>query len=170
MTSKLHVQEVDGATILTMDVPRGQHVQAGQYVELSVMRWRWLWLLQRHPFVVTWCEQVDATNEGDVERKRSPLQVRNMRIQFLVKPYDGFTHRLAKFSGEEFHALIEGPWGARRDFSKYGTVLLLADGIGVAAYIPVLKELVEGYSNRGIRTRKLILAWQMDQEGKLLTG
>ena len=48
---------------------------------------------------------------------------------------------------------------------EYGTVLLIATGFGIAAILPHLKELLEGYERCEVVTRRIHVVWQLKGEG-----
>ncbi|KAI9784310.1 MAG: hypothetical protein M1839_002371 [Geoglossum umbratile] len=64
----------------------------------------------------------------------------------------------------EMKAIIEGPYGNELNLELYGTVLLFATGIGIAGQLPYVKQLLEGYHNCEVKTRRIALFWEMDSE------
>lgn len=50
---------------------------------------------------------------------------------------------------------------------SYGTVVLVAGGIGITHPVPFLRDLVEGYANGTIATRRVVLVWIVQSPGKL---
>src|SRR5438034_115156 len=66
-------------------------------------------------------------------------------------------------------ATIEGPYGNELNLGSYGTVLLFATGIGIAGQLPYVKQLLEGYHNCKVKTRRIALFWETDSECKRLT-
>lgn len=49
---------------------------------------------------------------------------------------------------------------------SYGTVVLIAGGIGITHPVPFIKDLVEGYANGTIATRRVVLVWVVQSPGK----
>ncbi|KAI9656458.1 MAG: hypothetical protein M1821_004664 [Bathelium mastoideum] len=47
---------------------------------------------------------------------------------------------------------------------KYGTILLFATGLGIAGQLPYLKEVMEGYQKRDVKTRRVALFWEIESE------
>ena len=43
---------------------------------------------------------------------------------------------------------------------------MVATGIGIAAQLPYLKELIKGFNNCETRTRRIHLVWQLDLVGR----
>ncbi|CRG86017.1 ferric-chelate reductase, putative [Talaromyces islandicus] len=56
-------------------------------------------------------------------------------------------------------ALAEGPYGGLHSYDSYGTTLLIAGGIGITHPISYLRELVNGFINRSVATRRITLLW-----------
>lgn len=99
-----------------------------------------------------------------------------MYLDLLVEPKSGFTHRLFQYAREHSSALstpedyssadfrivwFSGPHGLRTDISEFGSVLLIATGFGIAAQIPILMELIQGFNQCEVRTRRIHLVWQL---------
>ena len=97
-------------------------------------------------------------------------------LYLLVEPKHGFTRKLLLFADEHqyerdqdfdsipelhgnFHlAWFSGPHGSGAPVSEYGSVLMLATGIGIAAQLPYLQELIQGLNRCEVRTRRVHLA------------
>jgi predicted ferric reductase len=80
----------------------------------------------------------------------------------LVKSRTGFTRELGRNVNKTLRAFVNGPFGIRHDFGNYGTVIMVATGIGIAG----LKELINGYNSYEVRTRRKLLIWQIQKECK----
>lgn len=52
--------------------------------------------------------------------------------------------------------------GFRGILANYGTVVMLATGVGIFAVIPYVQDLFDGYSDSRVRTRKLRIHWQVE--------
>jgi NAD(P)H-flavin reductase len=65
-------------------------------------------------------------------------------------------------------AAVEGPYGKQLHLDDYGTVLLMATGIGISSQLPYVSQLLEGYHNCEVRTKKIALYWQVDRDSKCL--
>lgn len=134
-------------------------VQAGERVNLWVPSAGFFSLFQMHPFVVAWWDN------KHVESLAS--------ITLLVRPRLGFTSRLEDLSGTRHAAWIDGPYGPKRAVNitrskvpDFGHLFMIATGIGIAAQIPYMKQLVEGYQHGLVRTQRITLIWQLDEAGK----
>jgi predicted ferric reductase len=143
---------VDPSNVLRVDitVPRKWRVRAGQYIFLSIPRLGVLTGLRGHPFMISW---------WDWSRK-------GLTISLLVKSRTGFTGELDRHTNKELLAFIDGPYGIQHRFGDYGTVIMLATGIGIAGHIPYIKDLISGYNNCEVRTRRILLVWQISKESK----
>ncbi|OBT85138.1 hypothetical protein VE02_05625 [Pseudogymnoascus sp. 03VT05] len=139
-------------TLLQVDitVPRPWRVRAGQHVFLSIPGLGLFTGLRGHPFVIAWWD-----------RDKSGLT-----ISFLVSSKNGFTRELSRNANKTFRAFIDGPFGIPHDFGAYGTVIMIATGIGIAGHMPYLKDLVSGYNSCEVRTRRILLIWQIQNEGQ----
>ncbi|KAL2856324.1 ferric reductase like transmembrane component-domain-containing protein [Aspergillus pseudodeflectus] len=138
----------------------------GQYMYLYVPK---LGLWTSHPFSVAWT----ASEENTIADKRDSSDSFNLlldekqrpTVSFLIKRRDGFTCKLLRKAMDaderQFRAtaFAEGPFGGLHSLSSYGTVLLVAGGIGITHPISYLHEFVEGFSARTIAVRKMSLIW-----------
>lgn len=140
-------------------LPRPMKIKAGQYINLSmpaVSHWSWA---QSHPFMVTsWSHEAQET------------------LDLLIQPRRGFSVDLLKHAraaspgSASFLALITGPHGVSYSVSRYESVVLVADGLGIAATIPYLKKLIYSYNTSASRTRRVHLVWQIETLGKIATA
>ena len=117
--------------------------------------------VQSHPFIIaSWTES-------------DPIY-----IELLIKPENGFTNNLwdvaikyknpeeGEISDHEYPAKswmiwYSGPYGNPESIDDYGSVLMIATDFGVAAYMPILQELIRGYEKCRVRTRRVHLVWQL---------
>jgi len=44
--------------------------------------------------------------------------------------------------------------------------MMVATGFGIAAQLPFLKELIQGFNRSEVRTRDIHLVWQLDDLGE----
>jgi predicted ferric reductase len=141
---------IDPSNVLQVDVtvPRPWHVEAGQSVYLSIPRLGIFTGLRGHPFIVTWWER----------------DQHGLTISLLVKVRVGFTAELDRHTNKELGAFIDGPYGIRHGFGEYGTVIMFATGIGIAGHIPYIKELISGYNNCVVKTRRIRLIWEIKEQ------
>jgi predicted ferric reductase len=143
---------VDPSNVLQVDitVPRKWRVRAGQHIFLSIPRLGVLTGLRGHPFMISWW---DWSQKG-------------MTISLLVKSRSGFTGELNRYTNKTLRAFIDGPYGLQHRFGDYGTVIMFGTGIGIAGHIPYIKDLISGYNNCEVRTRRILLVWQINKESK----
>jgi predicted ferric reductase len=131
--------------------------RAGQYVYLSIRGVSHTSLMQSHPFSVAWWYR---DTEGDA-------------IVLIVEKRKGFTEDLFSHTSTDIgpqsgmQATVEGPYGKELDLESYGTVLLFATGMGIAAQLPYVTRLLEGYHNRKLKSRRIALFWELESECKL---
>lgn len=143
---------VDNTIKITLKIRRLSGIQAGQYLYLCIPRASIFACLQSHPFMIAWWDQ---DTEG------------NTTVFLLVRPCKGFTRNIFKHLGFQLSAFVEGPYGVERDFGLYGTVVMLATGIGIAGQLLYIRSLLEGYNNCEVRTRNIFLHWQLEKECKI---
>ncbi|KAG4412489.1 hypothetical protein IFR04_014383 [Cadophora malorum] len=144
LTGPSNVLQVD------ITVPRKWKVRAGQYVFVSIPKLGILVGLRGHPFMISWW---DWSQKG-------------LTISLLVKSRTGFTGQLDRYTNTELLAFIDGPYGIQHKFGEYGTVIMFATGIGIAGHIPYIKDLISGYNNCQVRTRRILLVWQINNESQ----
>jgi NAD(P)H-flavin reductase len=175
-----YTQEEDDLLLITLALPRPWTFRPGQYINLCIPGAGFWSFLQWHPYMIAWWTEADD---------KDPV-----RIKLLVRPRHGFTRTLHNHAAHaettnaahannaettnaahankakttRYRAWVEGPLGYAQDFSEYAHVLLIAEDIGVAAQLPVVKDLVERQLTSGVRTRKVTLAWQVERESKLI--
>ncbi|KAM5349489.1 hypothetical protein ACJ41O_005994 [Fusarium nematophilum] len=128
--------------------------RAGQYVYLCMPGVSHTSFAQLHPFYVAWWYR-DGGDDYAV---------------LIIQKKRGFTdrvfsHRVSEFDkGADLAAVIEGPYGKELHLDSYGTVLLFATGIGIAGQLSYVAQLLDGYQNYEVKTRRVALFWQVDSE------
>ncbi|PLN79544.1 ferric reductase [Aspergillus taichungensis] len=140
--------------------------RAGQYMYLYIPS---LGLWTSHPFSVAWT----SSEPVSTDEKRTSGDSFNVLLDpperttmsFLIKRRDGFTNKLlgkvntaeeGRFSAT---ALAEGPFGGLHSLSSYGTVLLIAGGIGITHPMSYIHEFINGIAERAIAVRRVSLVW-----------
>jgi len=147
--SRATIQLLPDAALVHVKLSRPWSFQAGQYVYLCIPGVSPSALFQSHPFTVFWWYR--DRDDNDI-------------IVLIIEPRRGFTGDLVRRVGIEMKAFIDGPYGKELDLGLYGTVLLFASGIGIAAQLPYVKQLLEGYHQCEIKTKRIALIWEMDAE------
>ncbi|RAH67908.1 ferric reductase family protein [Aspergillus aculeatinus CBS 121060] len=56
-------------------------------------------------------------------------------------------------------ALAEGPYGNLHTLDSYGTVLLIAGGVGITHCLPFIPHLLKGYTSGTVSARRITLVW-----------
>ena len=135
-------------------LPRGWRVRAGDYIQLTVPSTSLSSIWQTHPFVVCWWQ--DDQHKTAIE------------ISILMQSRGGFTKRLLHQaeSRKQLPAWIQGPFGVSGGFTRQGTVVLLSTGIGIAAHLPHIKELVGASEDHRAYTKRLQVLWEPDDPCK----
>lgn len=156
--SRARIIKRDDAFELSLNVARPWTVQPGQYIYLWVPGLSPGSFLQWHPFSIAWW----VTNEAGQATS----------ISLLVKPQHGLTSRLMRCppSQKDFYVAIDGPYGQSIDTSRYGTLILLATGVGIAAQMPIIKQALAQYKAGQTSVRRICVVWQMEQECKSKLG
>jgi predicted ferric reductase len=136
----------DGVS-LELHLEKPINARPGQFIYL----WMAISPLQTHPFMV-------------VSEQDNTLTV-------LIQSQTGFSRRLKSIaesadSDAAYLSWIDGPYGDPPDFGDYQSVVLVASGIGVAAHLSVLKELVSGYHEHSVKARSVALYWQVESAGR----
>jgi Ni,Fe-hydrogenase I small subunit len=91
------------------------------------------------------------------------LEGRAKVIWLLVGPNSGFNRCLINSKSRQLTSVIEGPYGLPVDFIEYDRILMVATGIGIAAQMSYLKELVAMKDEKKSK-RTLYVVWEVDKE------
>jgi hypothetical protein len=151
--------------------------RAGQFVYLCLPGISRSAFLQSHPFVLSWWYK--NANGDDI-------------AVFMMRPRRGFTRNLGDIApqpsrdwkalansleglelesydtarSKELKAIIEGPYGNKLNLESYDTVLLFATGIGIAAQLPYVRQLLQQHYAWVAKTRRIALFWEINSECK----
>ncbi|OBT51203.1 hypothetical protein VE04_07721 [Pseudogymnoascus sp. 24MN13] len=91
------------------------------------------------------------------------------RLDLLIEPQRGLTRELLYHAKKGYTinplVMFSGPHGASLLMGEYESVLIVASGFGIAAFVPHLKKLIYSYNTRAVRTRYIHLVWQIKNEG-----
>ena len=98
---------------------------------------------------------------------------------FIVQKRKGFTKKLFLHtdnspidslgtSDSGMIVLVESPYRKELNLESYGTVLLFATDIGIAGQIPYVAQLLEGYHNCKVKTRRIALFCEFSSESRPL--
>ncbi len=122
--------------------------------------------LQSHPFSVAWSEESEALDSDKLAMNRQEvLSMRKTSMSFVIRGRTGMTAKLYRKAADckdgklITKCFVEGPYGGLHQMHSYGTVLLFAGGVGITQAVPHVRDLVVGFANGTVATRKLILVW-----------
>ena len=147
------LRQIDNAIVAQIHIPRPWKIRAGQFIYIWMPGVSPFSFFQSHPFMISWWDQ-DSSGRGET-------------IYLLLKPRSGFTQRLLRhLDSPGLSTSVDGPYGERIKTKDFGQIIMFASGIGIAAQIPYIKELLEGAENRSVCTRRILLIWQLDKESK----
>ncbi|CAG8887966.1 unnamed protein product [Penicillium egyptiacum] len=131
-------------------------VKPGQHVYLYIPA---VGIWTSHPFSVCWSDDEEAGGEDNDNH------LHKTAIYLLVRRRSGFTHTLARRAARSIngvlsvHAVVEGPYGAMDSLDSFGTVLLLAGGVGITHHLLFLSHLVRGHAMGTVAARRIQLVW-----------
>lgn len=163
---RLNIQPYMGdVALMTLSLPKPWTVRAGQRIHLAVPQVGIFYVFQTHPFAISWWE--------------NDLKGRAISISILLRPRSGFTRRLFDHvkPNKGCGAWIDGPfgpssvgWKFNGKVGNYGHVFMVTTGLGIAAQLPYIKELLDGHDNAELPTQRISLVWQLDQIGDWESG
>jgi len=165
--SSADVEVLNGDALrITVKMARPWSFRPGQHAYLYMPS---IGLWTNHPFSIAWSEEEEDPHH--IDEKGLPMTSNDLALQksktsmsFIVRRRTGFTDKLfrkadlsatGRFSTTCF---AEGPYGGE-DLSSYGTVMLWAAGIGITHQVPHVRDIVAGYANGTVATRRLTLVW-----------
>jgi predicted ferric reductase len=151
-STSILIENVQNSLLVKVNLPRPWKVKPGQYVYLTMIRPGLFSILQRHPFMVA-----NSESEG-------------YDFQLRIQPRAGFTNRLLTrtlVGATQLSAFVEGPYGHGFDLRDFGTVVLIASGIGIVGHLAYIQELVHDYRQSKTKTRDLLLIWHVDNKYQL---
>ncbi|CUS08913.1 unnamed protein product [Tuber aestivum] len=96
-------------------------------------------------------------------------------VHFIISKHNGFTKALydaaqsaaAAADPEKLEngcvlkvlSLVEGPYGGHHSFDSFGTVVLIAGGVGITHCLGYVRHLLHGYSEGTVATQRVKLVW-----------
>ncbi|OSS50819.1 hypothetical protein B5807_04393 [Epicoccum nigrum] len=151
---------------ITVKMARPWSFRPGQHAYLYMPS---IGLWTNHPFSIAWSDEEEDPHH--IDEKGLPMTTTDLALQksktsmsFIVRRRTGFTDKLFRkadlsASGRfSTSCYAEGPYGGE-DLSSYGTVMLWAAGIGITHQVPHVRDIVAGYANGTVATRRLTLVW-----------
>lgn len=177
-----------------VEVSRAWNFRPGQYMYLYMPC---LGLWTSHPFTVAWTSTGESSLNISEKRSSSDSFAaliggsEKTTMSVLIKGQDGFTKKLLQKAEDSPEgrinamALAEGPFGmyshpnqhtqcitniligGNHSLGSYGTLLLVAGGIGITHPMSYLHEVVTNFTSRKSATRKVHLVWMIRSLGKI---
>ncbi|KAK6335638.1 hypothetical protein TWF696_002405 [Orbilia brochopaga] len=157
------------AARITLDMPRPFRFRPGQHVYLYLPT---ITGLQSHPFSVAWADETaplvwkGGDSKEELPHNRQDIYgPQKTTVELIVRRRTGATDKIFRKAAAStdgsvtVRALVEGPYGTYQSLSSYGTVILFAGGVGITHQLPNVLELVQGYIDGTIATRKVVLVW-----------
>jgi NAD(P)H-flavin reductase len=129
--------------------------EAARYTNLWIPSVSFWSFPQTHPFtVVSWA----ATAQGTLD--------------LLIEPRSGLTRELLDHAKRGYTidpiVMFSGPHGMDLAIDKYESILMVASGFGITAFLPYLKKLIHDYNAREGRARRIHVVWQITDRGRLV--
>lgn len=164
--SKAVIEALPGNAVrVTVDMPRPWTFKAGLHAYLIIPS---VGAFTSHPFSIAWSEDAEHLDPEKLAMNRQDiLAMKKQSMSFVIRARTGFTKKLfqkaeaapdGRFSTTVF---AEGPYGGMHQMTSYGTVMLFAGGVGITHQVPHVRNLVAGYANGTVATRKIVLIWIM---------
>ncbi|KAH6624769.1 ferric reductase like transmembrane component-domain-containing protein [Chaetomium sp. MPI-SDFR-AT-0129] len=155
-----------GACRVTVTMARPWTFRPGQHAYLYMPT---IGFWQSHPFTVAWSEEADSHHADGEEklpvRRQDILGVKKSTLSFVIRGRTGFTGALYNQAASRpdgkmiTRCLVEGPYRGSSRLHSYGTVVLFAGGVGITQAVPHVRDLVAGYTNGTVATRRVVLVW-----------
>ncbi|CUS12793.1 unnamed protein product [Tuber aestivum] len=153
------------AVRVTLHIARPWTFKPGQHLYLYMPS---LALWTSHPFTVSWSEDQQHVKFDDEKlslHRQDITHVGQTTLSLIIRRRTGFTDTLYKkaYGTPErtftTRALVEGPYGKIDTLGSYGTVVLIAGGVGITHPVSYVRELVDGYAKGTVATRRITLVW-----------
>ena len=137
----------DSITHLSIELERSWAFQPGQYVYLTVLgnTLHDFSFMQSHPYLIAWAE-------GKI-------------ISLLVERQSGFSSHLYAASNLQIPVFIDGPYAGYDYADEYDKILCLASGVGIAAHLLFIKNLLWLHKQKRSRARRIDLYWIIETPG-----
>ncbi|KAI1465019.1 FAD-binding domain-containing protein [Daldinia caldariorum] len=162
--TKTLVEALPGNAVrLTVTMARPWTFKPGQHAYLympSISFW------QSHPFSLAWSEEAEELSSDKLAMNRQDvLAMHKTTMSFIIRGRSGMTNTLYQRAAAQPEGrlmttcLVEGPYGGEHMMHSYGTVMLFAGGVGITHAVPHVRDLVAGFANGTVATRKVVLVW-----------
>jgi predicted ferric reductase len=163
--TKAVVEALPGNAVrVTLDLARPWTFRPGQHAYLYMPS---IGLWTSHPFSVAWSQEAERPDEkkGLAMSRQDILAMQKTSMSFVIRARTGFTAKLYKKAAAAPEGRIstrcfaEGPYGGEHKMHSYGTVMLIAGGVGITHQVPHVRDLVAGFGNATVATRRVVLVW-----------
>jgi predicted ferric reductase len=153
------------AVRVTICMARPWKFQPGQHLYLYMPR---LALWTSHPFSVSWSEQEQYVKFDDEKlslHRQDIVHAGQSTMSLIIRRRTGFTDTLYKkaYASPDrtftTRALVEGPYGKVDTLGSYGSVVLIAGGVGITHPVAYVRELVGAFAQGTVATRRVTLVW-----------
>lgn len=143
---------------------RPWHFLPGQHIFLTIPS---VGFWTSHPFSVAWSNEesrIDTEKALSIQNE-DPLTNYGTSVSLVIRRRNGFTNALFKKAEKSpsgritLNAAVEGPYGGNQVLHSYGTVLLFAGGVGITHQVPYVRDLIAGFANGTVATRRMCLVW-----------
>lgn len=142
-------------------LPRAVVIHPGQYVYLRVLLLGSNAWLQSHPLVIlSWKD----LNEPRVTAARQLEFVAETRLGLTAVLLPAVSAGLAQSTASPTLGVVDGPYGRFANAAEYGTLIILATGIGIFAQIPHVYGAIRSHEVAQSRTRRIEVIWQIGPE------
>jgi predicted ferric reductase len=161
---------------IDITVPRSWDVRAGQTVFLSIPKLGVFRGLRGHPFMISWWDR--DPNRGVLTLSLLAEVRTGFTAGLSQLAHQGLAHKKLDergldndgYAAKDFLAFIDGPYGAPHGFGEYGTVVMIASGIGIAGHMSYIRDLITGNLNCTVQTQRVFLVWQMEKASEYGAG
>jgi predicted ferric reductase len=169
--TEAHVEALPGDAVrVTIRMTRPWTFKPGQHLYLYIPT---IGLWTSHPFTISWSADGHRVSFDDEKLAvhRQDIYQAEKTMSLIIRARTGFTDSLFKKAvaapekAFTTKALVEGPYGKIDTLGSYGTVVLVAGGVGITHPVPYVKELVAGYANGTVATRRVTLVWVIQTPG-----
>lgn len=153
----------DNAVRVTVTMARPWTFRPGQHAYLympTISFW------QSHPFSLAWSDETQSlTEERLAMNKQDVLAMRQTTMSFIIRGRTGMTDSLYQRAATSHDGrvmtscFVEGPYGGEHSMHSYGSVVMFAGGVGITHAVPHIRDLVAGFANGTVATRKIVLVW-----------
>jgi predicted ferric reductase len=177
--SRVTVEAMPGEAVrVTVDLQRPWYPRPGCHAHIYMPAMTPFLPWTSHPFSIAWSPTEPPTDK-DLHRASLPISEKDKfddwaprqskQVSFICRARTGLTRQLYEKAAQCEHEMfttwggIEGPYGGHHSLDSYGTVMLIAGGVGITHQVMYLKHLVAGFDNGTTATQKILLVWTVPE-------